>query len=282
MPAMQKLAEGARRQLGEAQRGAMLAGSWTPDWRRKVEWLEGQRCPKTPEAAEQAAKCDDALERLAWLRQRGYALGPGAVKEAAVRGDMAALAYLLAEGAPADDDAAAEAAGKGHLAALKALRAAGRPVDALWAAMGAALEGHLPVLVWLVEESGLELRLHYAIFARAVQCGSIELLEWLRARGCPWEPQVEPEAEAEAGATLGSALEYAARGGHEPSIEWLAERGCPVPADGMPYRRAALNGDFATLRCLRRLGVPWGPPGALFRRCMAEGVRPEALRWLVA
>ncbi|KXZ51847.1 hypothetical protein GPECTOR_11g286 [Gonium pectorale] len=205
--------------LGSVVAGA--AGSKTSDWAAKMEWLEAEGYPKTPEATEKAAACkNSALQRLQWLRGRGYPLGEGAIKEAVSRGDMPALQYLLAEGAPSDVEAADLAARNGRLAALQVLHTTGRLVTAEGAAMHAAWGGHLPVLAWLVEESGLGVELHYDIFAQATQSGNVGMLEWLHQRGCPTEPD---------GKKHWSAVDYAVAGGHEPSIEWLVERGCSIP-----------------------------------------------------
>ena len=53
-----------------------------------------------------------------------------------------------------------------------------------------------------------------------------------------------------------------------------------MQSDGSPYVRAANNGDLATLRCLRRLGCPWGPATrGVFSRVAGHGPL-AALRWL--
>ncbi|KXZ47037.1 hypothetical protein GPECTOR_38g274 [Gonium pectorale] len=96
--------------------------------------------------------------------------------------------------------------------------------------------------------------------------GSVELLGWLRERGCPWDA---------------TACEGAAEGGCEEALEWLAERGCPMPGDGSPYVAACRNGDLAMLRCLQRLGVAWGPPGAVFHEAMRADANLAVLRWLL-
>ncbi len=64
----------------------------------------------------------------------------------------------------------------------------------------------------------------------------------------------------------------------------------PPQSDGEPYLVVGRHGDFATLRCLRRLGCPWGEGrgagGALCRAiCIGSrgrGCRLEVLQWMVA
>ncbi|KXZ51852.1 hypothetical protein GPECTOR_11g290 [Gonium pectorale] len=182
--------------------------------------------------------------------------------------------FLLAEGAPSNADAATEAARKNHLPALQALHAAGRPIDGARTLMSAAFRGHVHILAWLRDEPGLGVRLDGGVFSHAAKSGSIEAMAWLRQRGCSWHTYSWQRP---------SALEGAVRGGHQPSIEWLVDQGCPIQEEGESYVIAATEcgGDLATLRCLTRLGIPWGWSGSVFRRSVAGGARPEALRLMI-
>ncbi|KXZ45296.1 hypothetical protein GPECTOR_56g392 [Gonium pectorale] len=187
------------------------------------EWLESQGFPQAWIAFEAAAKRPDALERFAWLAQRRYprrpedGYGANAPLVAAAAAGNAAAVLFLAEGWPADTslpDVWCAAAGKGHLHVLQALHAAGRCVGAQYAANYAARSGHLHVLAWLVETPGLGPPLDEELFRAAAESGSVELLAWLRERGCPWDER---------------SFAAAARSGCEAALEWLAERGCPMP-----------------------------------------------------
>lgn len=58
-----------------------------------------------------------------------------------------------------------------------------------------------------------------------------------------------------------------------------------VQENGKSYIEASCNGDLAVARCLRRLGVPWGPPGRVFL-AIARGLSTwtaswPMLRWLL-
>ncbi|KXZ49731.1 hypothetical protein GPECTOR_20g588 [Gonium pectorale] len=172
------------------QKAALLsaaAGSPTPDWAAKVEWLEAQGCPRSSDMVMRAANLPD-------------------------------------------DVAAAGAAGRGAL----------------------------------------------------FQSCRVGLLAWLRERGCRWDC---------------GAYSAAANAGCEAALEWLAQQGCPMQSvdpppytaqdsGGVPYIKACANGDLATARCLRRLGVPWGPAGSVFLgAAKGYGYLPNAplplLRWLL-
>ncbi|KXZ49621.1 hypothetical protein GPECTOR_20g478 [Gonium pectorale] len=189
------------------------AGSPTPDWAAKVEWLEAQGCPRSSSATPEAAKRPDALARLTWLQNRESFVGADAVEAAARAGNVAALQYLLAVVPAEQSRASIKAAKGGHLAALQVLHAAGWEVRPRDAALTAVRAGHLHVLAWLVEALGAEaVQLDDALFAAAAESGSVELLAWLRERGCPWGALV---------------LAGAAQSGCEEAVEWLLEQGYP-------------------------------------------------------
>ncbi|KXZ48450.1 hypothetical protein GPECTOR_27g620 [Gonium pectorale] len=251
---------------------AAAAGSLTPDWAAKVEWLvESCGCPLTALATARAAAAGDAgtPARLAWLRARGAPVDESAARAAAWAGDIATLSYLLVEGgAPRPDVTAASGAARGgHLAVMVLLHEHGCDIHAREAAETAARAGHLHVVAWLVQEllGGDARRLGPNVVTAAAGSGSVELLAWLRARGCPWGVRT---------------FAAAAEGGCEEALEWLVAQCCPM-GEGcfMSYVHAANYGDLATLRCLRRLGVPWGPPGEVFARAVRFAPLPVLL-WL--
>ncbi|KXZ46060.1 hypothetical protein GPECTOR_47g335 [Gonium pectorale] len=133
--------------------------------------------------------------------------------------------------------------------------------------------GHLHVLAWLLDTLGpAAVVLNAELFAAAAKSGNMELLAWLRQRGCAWD----------FGAYSG-----AAEAGWVAALEWLAEQGCPMEESGQPYINACRNGDLATLRCLRRLGVPWGPDDGSVFLAAAKGhthmgaAQLPLLRWLL-
>ncbi|KXZ45253.1 hypothetical protein GPECTOR_56g349 [Gonium pectorale] len=246
---------------------AAAAGSPTPDWQAKVEWLESHAFSPTCQAFAAAAKLPDALERFAWLAQRGYPIHPeheDAVEplaETAGSGNTAAVLFLAERGQRGDHDegiglASAWAATQGHLHVLQALHAAGWRLDAQVVSRCAASGGHLHVVAWLVETPDLGVALDGELFCCAAQSGSVELLAWLRERGCPWDSR---------------AVTAAARSGCVAALEWLAERGCPMPEDGSPFKEAARAVDMLTLECLRQLGCPWGPCGRVFSAFIPSG-----------
>ncbi|PNH03482.1 Ankyrin repeat domain-containing protein [Tetrabaena socialis] len=255
------------------------AGSPTADWRDKLERLDGRGYPRNAHACRKAAQQVDGRARLEWLQQRGFPITTADVAIAAAEHSNAdALEFLLAQGVQLGDDLAAaatrNAARRGHLAVLKVLRAHGARIDHSRVAL-AAYGGHLPVVAWLVEVLGAATALTAMVYADAARSGSAELLAWLNEAGCPWDASV---------------FASAAISGSEEQLEWLVKRGCPMGDDGEPYRRALENADLAVLRCLRRLGCPWGPVGLTFTSAIqafkhsTASLRKQlllALPWLV-
>ncbi|KXZ45374.1 hypothetical protein GPECTOR_55g280 [Gonium pectorale] len=243
---------------------AAAAGSPTPDWAAKVEWLEAQGCPRrAPGIAAEAAALPhadadaDAVARLAWLHGRGYALDRQAVAAAAEAGNAAAVQFLLTEAGvkpppPPDRLAAvpatgaAAAAAAGHLPVLVALHAAGWPLDPAFSSRAAAGCGQLHVVAWLVETLGEQAAgVGCLLSFRAAESGSVELLAWLRDRGCD----------------CSTAFSGFVSSGCWEAVEWALAQGFFDTVQGYPYIHACRNGDLATARLLRRMGVPWGPAG---------------------
>ncbi|KXZ51180.1 hypothetical protein GPECTOR_13g667 [Gonium pectorale] len=247
---------------------AAAASSHTPDWAAKVEWLEKEGYPPTSAACCRVASRPDALARLTWLRGRGYPVDSATVVEAARAGNLDALVYLLQEAKVRPSQAASSAAvRRGDLAMLRALHLHGCQVD-LDMVTAAAYGGHLHVVEWLLETlgEGPRAQLSTIVAESAAYSGNVRLLARLRELGCPMDAHT---------------FNAAAEAGCEVALEWLVEHGCPMGIAGKPYVNAYDNRDRATLRALRRLGVPWCQLGATFTRCLEGAIDLPCLRWLL-
>ncbi|PNH03987.1 hypothetical protein TSOC_009887 [Tetrabaena socialis] len=261
----------AHSQLDEHCRDCVMAaaaGSLTADWRAKVEWLEGQGFPRTAKACVEAVKQPDWRGRLQWLQQRGYPLDTYAAAEAAAVGAVDALQLMLDSGVALGYPQVEYVCGRrgcrgGHLAVLQMLHARGFNIAER---ANAAQPLHVPVLAWLLETLGASKVLSVRLFRAAAEFGIMELMAWLYEQGCPWDESV---------------FAAAAQAGCEAQLEWLAALGCPMGEEGEPYMRALRTGNLATLRCLQRLGCPWGPvlrSGAAQEAAAGQGARNEELR----
>ena len=93
----------------------------------------------------------------------------------------------------------------------------------------------------------------------AARSGHLEVLQWLRANGCPWD---------------GWTCKYAAEGGHLEVLQWARKQGCAW--DGNTCAHAALKGHLEVLQWLRANGCPWGMGTC---KGAAEGGHLEMLQW---
>ncbi|GLC46450.1 hypothetical protein PLESTB_001718600 [Pleodorina starrii] len=203
----------------------------------------------------------DEVERLVLMQERGSIDVLECLSEAVDSGNADVVRHLRQ--IPGllddnlldfvDDDFVDEAAQRGHLNVLVELLAAGWDISPA-AACAAARNGHLHVLKWMEGPEGdpeaaeaLQEAMqdpYFNLIAVGAESGSVELVAWLRERGCPWNQK---------------AFVAAAKSGNAAMLEWMATEGCPMGGnDGDACLMAACNGDFATLRCLKRLGCPWG------------------------
>jgi len=89
--------------------------------------------------------------------------------------------------------------------------------------------------------------------------GSIELLAWAKARGCPWDESI---------------CMHAAEGGHVEVLKWAWERRCPW--DSWVCSSAAWGGHLEVLQWAREQGCEWG---GLTCSYAAEEGHLEVLRW---
>ncbi|KXZ51125.1 hypothetical protein GPECTOR_13g612 [Gonium pectorale] len=224
--------------------------------------LGGKACKRLLDAA--AEGCNLAtlrecnLEVLQWLRQHGCPINAAEVVSAAAECvHLPVLAWAVEEmGVSLQNQVLARGAVRQcNLEALQWLRQYGCPLNAAEVVLAAARAHNMPVLTWAVEELGAQATSPALMDAMAA-LGRVELLTWLHQHGCPW-----------------GAITFwsAAAVGCEAALEWLVEQGCPLPDDGGPYLVAARNGDLATLRCLARLGCPWGPTSgrrSVFESCL--------------
>ncbi|KXZ43757.1 hypothetical protein GPECTOR_81g207 [Gonium pectorale] len=181
------------------------------------------------------------------------------------------------------------AASGGHVDVVRCLMGLARhlgpwPPPEITSSLGAAVEaGHTAVCEALFQSIGAQDLWSVMQVCAALRAGRPGMADWLLQQrperpigsGCSLAPLGE-----EACAAL---LHAAAEGCDLPTLSSLHQRCCGVGMtdseeaselltaaasctadwqakdDGGPYTSAASNGDLAMLRCLARLGCPWGP-----------------------
>ena len=90
-------------------------------------------------------------------------------------------------------------------------------------------------------------------------CGSVELLAWAKASGCPWNDMT---------------CALAAEGGHLDVLRWAREQDCPWDAN--TCAEAARGGHLEVLRWAREHHCPWNKATCALA---AKGGHLDVLRW---
>jgi hypothetical protein len=98
--------------------------------------------------------------------------------------------------------------------------------------------GYLSTLKHLHQQGGLNL--YNVLPMKAAKTGQLEVLQWLRENGCPWDEYT---------------CHHAAEGGHLEVLQWLRANGCPWNAS--TCGSAAEGGQLEVLQWLRANGCPW-------------------------
>ena len=89
-------------------------------------------------------------------------------------------------------------------------------------------------------EEDWELYIKPLLCKGAAARGDVEMLKWLRAKGCPWDE---------------GTCAAAAYGGHLEVLKWLRAGGCPW--DNWTCAYAAEGGNLEVPKWLRAEGCPW-------------------------
>ena len=125
-----------------------------------------------------------------------------------------------------------------------------------WAARG----GHLEVLKWL-RAKGCPCGTLTSCWA--AQGGRLEVMKWLRAKGCPWGTWASSRA---------------AKGGHLVVLQWMRAQDPPCPWNSDVCYYAASKGHLEVLRWARSQGCPWDGRAP---RAAAKGGHLKVLKWLI-
>ncbi|KAL6076337.1 Ankyrin repeat domain-containing protein [Balamuthia mandrillaris] len=106
---------------------------------------------------------------------------------------------------------------------------------------------------------GQGLHLGTEVCANAAFTGNLEMVQWAREQGCPWDE---------------TTCRLAARGGHLAVLEWARDRGCPW--DEFTCKEAAGRGHLEVLKWARAKGCPWDEDTCTNA---ARGGHWEVLKW---
>ncbi|KXZ43741.1 hypothetical protein GPECTOR_81g189 [Gonium pectorale] len=164
-----------------------------------------------------AAACYGRLGMLKEVRRHGGRLNADVVAWGAVDGgQVPVLEWAVEElGAQLQDVSKLlfSDVSRCSLGTLKRLHQQGWPCEARKAALGAAKLGDMATLRWAVEELGASPQ-DASLMDAAAREGRVEVMVWLRERGCPWGKDM---------------FDCALHSGCGAALEWLVEQGCPMP-----------------------------------------------------
>eukprot|EP00611_Tribonema_gayanum_P019784 TRINITY_DN3494_c0_g2_i1.p1 TRINITY_DN3494_c0_g2~~TRINITY_DN3494_c0_g2_i1.p1 ORF type:complete len:359 (-),score=31.87 TRINITY_DN3494_c0_g2_i1:256-1332(-) len=223
-----------------------------------VQWLHAQGCPWDENACCEAAE-GGHIEVAKYLFEQGCPWDGRVCCRAARYGQLSVLQFAHAHGCPWKHDEAheytttsTEAVEGGHLELLQWAYANDCPVFVSGSIHTAAEHGHLNVIVWLRSisrdwsyeaQSACEVaaqsdqlavlqwlhqngcRLPHQLCLIAASVGNVEMLEWARSIGCPWDSDMidqvceTPHTSPELGRKRLAAF------------EWALANGCPCNYD---------------------------------------------------
>ncbi len=94
--------------------------------------------------------------------------------------------------------------------------------------------------VWVPSDRVFSVLRKDILCAYAAKSGHLEILQWARSQGCPWDRWT---------------CTYAAEGGHLEVLQWAHSQGCPWDVHTCAW--AAQSGHLAVLQWARSQGCPW-------------------------
>ena len=155
-----------------------------------LQWFYKHNCHPESTFAHKGWSMDDAVRHGAfnvvqWLRMKGYAWDELTCAEAAKGGHFDILMWMRSKGCPWDESTCAHAAWRGQFYMLRWARANGCPWNK-WTCAFAAHSGHLQILKW-ARANGCPWDKNTCEYA--AWGGRLEVLQWARAApggGCPW------------------------------------------------------------------------------------------------
>ncbi|KAL6059439.1 Ankyrin repeat domain containing protein [Balamuthia mandrillaris] len=180
-------------------------------------------------------------ELLVLAAREGHVSSEGANRVCAyfaMTGDLELLRWARDQGFPWTEEVCSTAARSKHLALLKWARENGCP----WRDQDmreSAVHGGLDVLKFVVGQ-GVTLAGDPCVCALAARRGSLEMVQWAKENGCPWDATFMAEAT---------------KTDHLEIVKWARENGCPW--DSRAMMNAAVWGDLKRCQWLKQHGCPW-------------------------
>jgi hypothetical protein len=199
----------------------------------KLIWLRTKAGCGLPDNIAGLAAAAGSVEMLQWLKKRGFSLYRSTSLLAASRPqNIPVLQYFLEAGCEWHDDCCGKAGAAGDLVQLQWLRDHGAPLTTS-SSYEAAEGGSVQVFEFLQQQQGVAF--DSLTMQKAAKHGQLQICQWLRAAGCPWDAEV---------------CTAAAECYQVETLRWLHEQGCPWNA---PYicRRAVSSDNSRSIELLQ-------------------------------
>ena len=197
---------------------------------------------------------------LRWARQNGFCWDWRTCAEAASGGFLEVLSFAFDEGCEWNDDTCTLAAMGGHLDVVAFARKNGCVFNAC-ACLMAARGGHMNILEHVYCKSFGIIDWDHRTCDEAAACGHLDLLIWLKQKGCPWNS---------------GTCARAALGGHLHVLQWAYKNGCEW--DWETCDHAAQGGHLHVLKWVRENGCEWK---STTTTRAAEGGHLQTLKWAI-
>ena len=160
----------------------------------------------------------------------------------------------------------------------EAVAATGRPVYDASNPWHVAMRGDLPTLKLMHQRGEISRGSTKKMCLWAARGGHLEVLQWARANGCPWDASTRQRAGISMCCSGRSQTDargaYAAEGGQLDVLQWARANGCPW--DGSTCAGAAEGGQLDVLQWARANGCPWNETTCEYA---VKGGKFELYKW---
>jgi hypothetical protein len=179
------------------------------------------------------------IKIIKWLHSIGCPWGVSTANAAAVSGQIEVLEWLHLMGCPWDSTTLSAAVTIGYPHMLDASYL----LYCTWIVPGTYRHSSVETIEWL-RSKGCPWDSNATMLA--AQSGDFDILKWLHREGCPWDENT---------------TKWVALRGRIDILEWLHDKGCPWDKEAL--KAAVIHGSLNVVQWLHSKGCPWGEEAIL-------------------